>query len=212
MSKETKVMIGILVLVVAGLIGLFAVFNRSNSGSSGGKADSSTLVRDSSHKLGSGKVTVVEFGDYQCPACEAAYPTTKKLQSQYDGKITFVFRNYPLQQHQYAKIAAEAAEAAGAQGKFWEMHDKLYDVQSEWVSSANPLDKFTVYAKELGLDVDKFKAAVQANQFNDVIQADTNDGNTVQVPGTPTFFINGQPTSDFQEATLKAAIDNALKS
>src|SRR4051794_37083621 len=120
MSREAKILTGILLVVVALMVGIFALTNGGEVAQTPA-VDSSKLVAADSHKTGTGNVTVVEFGDYQCPACGAAYPTTKKLLDEYNGKITFVFRNYPLTMHANAPEAAEAAEAAAAQGKFWEM-------------------------------------------------------------------------------------------
>ena len=155
------------------------------------------LVHSDSHQTqtassaASLKVTIVEFGDYECPACGAAYPVTKQVLKDYGDKINFVFRNFPLPQHPNAQISAEAAEAANAQGKFWEMHDKLYENQNDWGESSNPMDKFLVYAKDLGLDVNKFKSDVTSKKYQGVIDADVADGTALNVNATPTFYING---------------------
>jgi protein-disulfide isomerase len=209
MSRESKILTAVVAVAVAGLIALFMWGNRGTpSGSAVPNAQK--LVQASSHKTGNGSVTVVEFGDYQCPACEAAYPTTKQMLTDYAGKITFVFRNYPLSQHKNAKVAAEAAEAAAAQGKFWEMHDKLYDVQNAWANLPDPTDTFASYAAELGLNAAKLKSDIQSNAYDSVIQADQNDGNDVSVQGTPTFFVNGVMAADYNYATLKTLIDAQL--
>jgi protein-disulfide isomerase len=209
-------------LIITGLITLLilggGIFLLSkNNGSSNQKptpVDSKILVRDNSHQIAtsSAKVTVVEFGDYQCPACGAAYPVTKELLKDYQGTINFVFRNFPLPQHKNAPTAAEAAEAANAQGKFWEMHDKLYETQNDWADLSNPLDKFVSYAKDLGLDTNKFKSDVKANKYEAFIQADTTDGNNIGVNATPTFFINGIGISGVPSlADFKAQIDPLIK-
>ncbi len=151
------------------------------------------IVKSDSHQTKPGaKVTVVEFGDYQCPACGQAYPTVKQVKKDYGDKINFVFRNYPLSQHKFALIAAEAAEAANAQGKFWEMHDLLFENQTTWSIKDKPLDFFVGYAKDLGLDTNKFKKDVEDNKYATLIQGDINDGNSVAINATPTFFVNGQ--------------------
>lgn len=209
MSKETKILIGIVALVVVVMGGVFAL---GNSGSSKPPtANNQNLVHDTSHKQGSGSVTMVEFGDYQCPACGAAYPSIKKIQSDYSGKVALVFRNYPLPMHPNAPMAAEAAEAAGAQGKYWEMHDKLYETQKDWAGLQNPLDTFVGYAQGLGINVDTFRQDVQANKYANVISADKSDGDALSLTGTPTIYVNGVQATSYDYNTLKAAVDQALK-
>jgi len=215
MNKEAKIVLGITVVIIIAVVGIF-IASSKNSGStttnSSGSTtvDASVLVRDDSHKKGAGAVTVVEFGDYQCPACGAAEPTLEQLESKYGDKITFVFRNFPLPQHANAKAAAEAAEAAGAQGKFWEMHDKLYATQAEWSDSKNPLDLFSQYASDLGLDVNKFKSDVSSNAYSSVVQQGLTDGATAGVQGTPTIYVNGVEAADYGVTTLTTVIDKAL--
>ena len=125
--------------------------------------------------------------------------------------FNFVFRNFPLPQHNNAQIAAEAAEAAGAQGKFWQMHDLLYANQNDWVNSTTPIDFFVQYATTLGLDTVKFKEQVLAGKYADFINADQNDGNAINVQWTPSIYINGvlqqqTPTLD----QFKTQIDTLL--
>src|SRR5690606_29220292 len=121
----------------------------------GNFVDQSRLIREHNTMTGSldAKVTVVEFGDMQCPACASAHPVVKQIINEYGDNpdFNFVFRHFPLSSiHPHAQISAEAVEAAGDQGKFWEMHDLLFTRQSEWASGGNPLDKFVAYAGELG--------------------------------------------------------------
>jgi protein-disulfide isomerase len=214
MSKESKIMTALVAVFAGVLIAIFMLGNNNNpSNSDAAVPNADKLIRSDSHSTDTGAVKVVEFGDYQCPACENAYPITKQLMSEYQGRITFVFRNYPLVQvHKNAQEAAEAAEAASDQGKFWEMHDKLYDKQNEWASLADPTDKFVSYATELGLDAAKFKDAVVNKKFADRIAADVSDGNDVSIQGTPTFFIDGVRASGYDHDTLKGLIDKALAS
>ena len=195
MSREAKILIAIAGVVLLGGV-LLAIYANPQPQEAGKPVDSQSLVRDTSHKTGNAdaKVTIVEFGDFQCPGCGAAHPVLKKVLAQYTdpSKVNFVFRNFPLESiHPNARLAAEAAEAAGVQGKYWEMHDMLYEQQNEWSTSDAAQDIFTNYATALGLDVDKFKVSVGQRLFKAVIDADLADGNAVQVSGTPTFFING---------------------
>lgn len=212
MSKEAKVLTAILVAVVGGMVGLFMLANQG-ADTPTAVGDKTKITRDSSHKTGSGAITMVEFGDYQCPACSVAHPNVKQLLKDYEGKITFYFRNFPLSNiHPNAMMSASAAEAAGAQGKFWEMHNKLYEAQKDWSEEANPTDKFAGYAKDLGLDVEKFKKALADKQFQPVIDQDLADGTALNVQGTPTFYFNGtQYTGKPDYASLRDHVESLLK-
>lgn len=152
-------------------------------------------------------IHLVEFGDYQCPFCGQAEPVIKALQQAFGDQLCFAFRNFPIVgSHPHAEIAAEAAEAAGAQGMFWEMHDLLYENQ-------HALDEPHLYryAKRLGLDVVQLVTDLRAHRFLDKIRDDLHSGAISGVAGTPTFFINGlrhDGAHDFD--TLYAAIVSAL--
>lgn len=203
----------ILVLIVAAVVGFGVILFKT--GNSQPVVSPGTLVRSSSNMTGNqnAKVTLVEFGDYQCPFCAKLNPIITQLLDNYKGNsdFNFVFRNFPLQQHQFAQMAAESAEAAGAQGKFWEMQDKIYKNQNEWAGSAQPLDLFASFAQSLGLDVNRFKQEVQNNQYKNKINEDTVDGNTLGVNSTPTLYLNGKKTNSMDYVSLKNEIDNALK-
>lgn len=136
----------------------------------------------------SAAIELVEYGDYQCSHCGAAHPIIKKIQKTFGKQVRFVFRNFPLQEsHPDAMEAAIAAEAAGLQGKFWEMHDEIYENQDEL--SENGLLKM---AKAVGLNKEKFEAAMQNETLREKVEADFESGMRSGVNGTPTFFINGQ--------------------
>jgi protein-disulfide isomerase len=134
----------------------------------------------------SAPVQIVEFSDFQCPFCGRVVPTVKQIEDKYGNKIHFAFRNFPLPFHQHAQLAAEAGEAANAQGKFWEMHDKMF-------ANQQALDRASLekYAGEIGLDVNKFKADLDSGKYKDAINKDVEYAKTVNVNGTPAFFING---------------------
>jgi protein-disulfide isomerase len=152
-------------------------------------------------------VTVVEFTDYQCPNCAAAHPVIERLVSEYGDRVRFVVRDFPLNTiHADAQKAAEAAEAAREQGKYWDFVAILFHNQS----SLSPA-QLKQYAQVLGLDVAKFSAALDSGKFADKIQRDVNDGQKVGVNGTPAFFVNGKRTTDGSYDTLKAALEAALK-
>jgi len=214
MSKELKIIIGIGLVVIVGGIILFTQGNPQPVEPSK-SADSKSLVREGSHMTGKldAKVTIVEFGDYECPACATAEPIIERLRQDYkdNANVNFVFRNFPLSQHQKALTSAEAAEAAGEQGKYWEMHDKIYLNQNAWVGTGDHQAIFLSYAKDIGLDVAKWKQSWEQNKFADVIKTDQSDGVSLGVIATPTFFINGEKTDGFKYDNLKSIIESKLK-
>ncbi len=159
------------------------------------------------------KVNIVEFGDFQCPACAAAFPIVEELLASYKNnpQVNFVFKNFPLPQHQYAMLTAQAAEAAGAQGKYWEMYKLIYAGQDNWVNSADPMSILVGYATQLKLDVDRFKTEVSANKYDSIINKDKNDGIAIGINSTPTFFVNGIKEIGIQSLNdFRARIDAAL--
>jgi protein-disulfide isomerase len=209
MSKEAKVLLGILVVVVGGMIALFVSAGGPQT-STGNPVDDSKLITADAHTVGNGAVKVVEFGDFQCPACGATFPELKRIKQDFGSDITFAFRNFPLAQHANAQIAAEAAEAAGAQNKYWEMHDELYEHQADWESLENPLDKFAEYAQEIGVtDIERFKREISADTYKSKIDTDTNDGNAIGVNSTPTIYVNGVKAVNGSYDTIKKMIEDA---
>ena len=180
-----------------------------NSQSQNSQIKSNLLVKDNSNKIttDSAKTTIVEFGDYQCPACKMAHPIINKVLKDYPDRVNFVFRHFPLPQHQNAFQAAEAAEAAGEQGKYFEMHNKLYENQDEWDENNNPLEIFLKYAQELNLSVDQFEDSVTSNKYQQKISSDKNDGNALGLNSTPTFFINGTKLNGFSYEEFKKRIE-----
>lgn len=198
MSGEAKALIGIGIATLVILVGAVFLLSSSNPSTSssdtqpGQKVDSAKLVKADSYKMGSesAKVTVVEFLDFECEACGAAHPVVKQILEEYGDKIQFVVRNFP--NHKNSVLAANAAEAAGEQGKFWEMHDKLFENQREWGEKQTPqTELFLKYAQELGLDTEKIKSAMDSNKYTEKINRDKQEGISLGVNATPTFYING---------------------
>jgi protein-disulfide isomerase len=151
-------------------------------------------------------VTLVEFGDYQCPSCGNAFLIVKKLQKHFGDKLRLVLRHFPLEMHPYAEHAAETAEFASAHGKFWQMHELLYKHQSN-LSDANLLK----LAKQLDLSTDDLAQALEAGAYAARVQADIASGDTSGVTDTPMFYINGQLyEEDYDYETLVAAIESKL--
>ena len=133
-------------------------------------------------------ITLVEYGDYECPHCGRAYPIVKAVQKHFGKKLRFVFRNFPLNEaHPHAEVAAETAEAAAAQGMFWEMHDALFENQG-----ALDVDDLIVYATNLGLDVERVARELQARVHLPRVKEDFMSGVRGGVNGTPTFFVDGE--------------------
>jgi protein-disulfide isomerase len=163
----------------------------------------------------SARVTLEEFSDFQCPACGNLEPGLRRVVKDYGDRARLVFRNFPLQGHKYAFQAARAAEAAGQQGKFWEMHDMLYDNQKEWSDSMEPRVQFDAYATRLGLDVQRFKTDMERQDLADRIKSDYGRGMSMGVKGTPTIYLNGRelvPGKLVTEEDLRREIDAALGS
>jgi protein-disulfide isomerase len=166
------------------------------------------IATDDQPTLGSqsAPVTIVEFTDYQCPGCAAAQPLIEKLVKEYEGRVRLVVRDFPLEIHADAFKAAEAAEAAREQGKYWEYVALLMRNQS-----ALGITKLKEYASQSALDRRKFDAALDSGKFSDKVQRDMRDGLRLGVGGTPTIFVNGRRVSEATPEQLKAAVETALK-
>jgi protein-disulfide isomerase len=183
---------------------------QSASSQSGNIADHVFGKKDS-------KVIFIEYGDFQCPGCGSAHPTIKSVTEKYKGQVAFIFRNFPLTNlHPNAKAAAAAAEAAGLQGKYWEMHNKLYENQSAWenLSAAERGDFFVGYANSLGLNVATFKDDMSSPKINQKINYDLALGKKVGVNATPSLYLNGKAVNQdtwSEEAKLDQAFVAELK-
>lgn len=223
MSKKTWIIfVAICVVVLGGLI-LLSRRDQVNVGS----IDQSKILAASSasgniadHVFGSTaqKTTLIEYGDFQCPACGSAYPILKEVTETYKDKLTFIFRNNPLTTiHPNARAGAAAAEAAGLQGKYWQMHDILYVNQNDWSGAATDkrLSFFDGYAKSIGIaNIDKFKTDMESKSVSDKINFDLALGKKIPVTGTPTLLLGGKQINSetwSDKDKMKAAIEDALK-
>jgi protein-disulfide isomerase len=218
-----KRFLGILGAIIIIFVGIFAISQHSSNNSSGSGKSSGTQPTNHVEGNNAKNVTLVEYGDYECPICEAYYLPLKQAVTQYNNDIHFQFRNLPLSAiHQNAFAGARAAEAAGLQNKYWQMHDKLYDNQNQWAQSSNPQDMFNTYAQQIGLNVDQFKTDYASSKVNDAINADLAAfDKTGKEKATPTFFLDGvylantglvdaqtgAPSADKIGAAIKAEID-----
>ncbi|HEX5707637.1 MAG TPA: thioredoxin domain-containing protein [Pyrinomonadaceae bacterium] len=162
----------------------------------------------------SAAVTLEEFGDYQCPPCGRVHPVLNKIERDYAGRVRIIFRHLPLQSiHKNASLAARAAEAAGIQGRFWEMHDKLYEHQEQWSEALDPRPLFAAYAAEIKIDVEKFKSDIDKPLTSSRIIADLQRADGLRVSGTPTIYLNGRlltAEQTLEEAKLRAEIEAAV--
>jgi protein-disulfide isomerase len=172
------------------------------------KSDTSAHVRGNPDA----PVTLEEFGDFQCPPCGQFASFAEELLKEYDSRLRVVFRNFPLPAHEHAREAALAAEAAGFQGKFWEMHDTLYHEQSAWSKAPNARELFESYAGTLGLNMDQFKKDMDSDKASERVDSDRALGDSLGIKVTPTMFINKramEPQEKNPEG-IRAAINAAL--
>lgn len=202
----------ILAVIIVGFFG-FAMFGKSDKNNAG---DGSAASKGSSNYYGKedSPVTITEFVDFQCEACYAYYPYVKQVKEQYKDQVRFQVRYFPITSgHQFAMQAARTAEAAARQGKFWEMHDKLFEGQKQWEQTKDPTSYFDGYAKDIGLDMTKYKADFASSDVNAVVNKDLADVKTLGGSGTPTFAINGKKVENpgATAEALSKMIDNALK-
>ncbi|HMF55544.1 MAG TPA: thioredoxin domain-containing protein [Pyrinomonadaceae bacterium] len=186
--------IGAVLIIAAGSV-YWLVRKSKQNGLANTNVNAQSNTASDAHVRGnaSAPVTVEEFGDFQCPPCGRMYPELKKIEQEFGEKIKVVFHNFPIvSQHKFAMIAAEAAEAAGFQGKYWEMHDKLYENQQAWATSDDPGPAFIGYAREIGLDLERFTRDMNGPEAKRRVESDMRDGETRGVQATPTFLVNGR--------------------
>jgi len=156
-------------------------------------------------------VSLVKYSDFQCGACAQFYPSVNAILADYGDQIRFEYKHFPLVSiHQNAIPAAKAAEAAGQQGEFFAMHDLIFENQSVWANSANPISFFNQYAQEIGLDVEEFKTQYRASLIEDRIQESFNEARELGLSGTPTFFLNGEQMEIESFQDFRSQIETAL--
>ncbi|MBX4211626.1 MAG: DsbA family protein, partial [Candidatus Yanofskybacteria bacterium] len=194
----------------AGLIltgSVYAIYRFSDSGTTVGAGATVAAITVNDHVAGNpqAKAVIIEYSDLQCPACRTYYPLVKSLVEKYSNSIAFAYRHFPLQQHPGAKPAAYAAEAAAKQGKFWEMHDLLFDRQPDWSVKRDFEKIFRGYAGELGLNLVQYDQDINSSAVKEKVDADYQSGLQAQLNATPTFYLNGkfiQPQSADEFETL----------
>lgn len=202
----------VLVVLAVGILGAAVIFKNDKEAAqvaSGGSQGSSNYYG----KLDS-PVVLTEFVDFQCEACYGYYPYVKELKEKYKDTVKFQIRNFPITSgHQFAMQAARNAEAAARQGKFWEMHDQLFEGQKTWERSQSPQSIFDGYAQEIGLDITKFKQDFESAEIAAVINQDLKEVQASGGTGTPTFWLNGKRITENPKsvAEFSVLLDNALK-
>jgi|ERR1039458_3349783 protein-disulfide isomerase len=213
MSKQFMAVVLAVILV---FVAIFAFGNKSTNTPTSGNGALSQHIEG----LGQDHVTLVEYGDYECPYCGAYFPIVKQVVAQYNNQITFQFRNFPLTSiHPNAFAGARAAEAAALQGQFWQMYDLLYEQNeiyyssnqptNNWVGASNPQTYFDQFATQLGLNLTKFNQAYASNEVNGTINADLAAGNKLGVNGTPAFFLDGKQINVGESAAQFDTLINA---
>ena len=194
-NKFQQILIWGLILVGLGAIvlGMIGIVSKKTEGTLINPVNSSDWIRGNRNA----KVVLVEYSDFQCPACAYYSSLVKNLERDFPNDLAVVYRHFPLEQiHKYAKLAAQAAEAAGKQEKFWEIHDTLFEKQSEWSMSDDALQNFISYAKALGLDINRFQIDLNSKDVEEKIQKDITSAYDQKLAGTPTFFLNGKQISN----------------
>jgi protein-disulfide isomerase len=222
MTTNLKITLGI-AAVMAAIVTVIAVFGDFGTRSAGSAADANVgrsasvdaLVREDSHTLSTaadGKVTLVEFLDFECESCGAVFPHLERIRAEYDGRITFVVRYFPLPGHRNGELAARVAEAAGKQDRFEAMYAKLFETQKQWGEASESKEAFfTDLARQVGLDMTAFQSDLIAPATAQRVKKDQEDGQLLGIQGTPTIFFNGaRLTEEPSYENLKAKIDAAL--
>ena len=205
MNKRFLTIMAIITVVFVGLL----VFNKKEA------PPQTNNTQTTNHTYGEGKsgVVLIEYGDFQCPACQDYYSVIKQIKEKYKDQITVQFRHFPIvSAHQNAMVAHRAAEAAAKQDKFWEMHDLLYQNQKSWDTSNSAMKFFEDYAMSLSLDMERFRQDAASEEVNSSIKADLEAGNSIGVGGTPSFVLDGKliETPNSIES-FEQLIDEAIK-
>ena len=186
MEKSTLVIVAVSFIVLLGGALLY-------SNTKGESNDEVIVLAEKVKGNAEAAVTLAEYSDFQCPACASFTPVLKTIMDEYGDRLRFEYYHFPLISiHPSAELAARASEAAGVQGKFWEMHDLLFERQTSWSQNINPKSQFATFAQELDLDVDAFNRHLNAKTIREVVQDEMREGRTLKINSTPTFYLNGE--------------------
>ncbi len=193
MNQSTKSIIlwGSVVVGIVALVFLLAKYGNSSTSSST-SLSTAVSAEDQAKGAETPRITIVEYSDFQCPACGSTYPIVKQVVESYPDDVQFVYRHYPLTTiHQNAQLSAQASEAAALQGKFWDMHDVLFNTQAQWSNLDNPTDFFATLATSIGIDEAQFRSDLTSSAVKQRVSKNESEANAMRLPGTPSFFFNG---------------------
>jgi len=194
MKNKIILWVIITVVVIGSIFGIVKLASKSQITGSDNLAITVSAINDNENIKGDKEAlaTLIEYSDFQCPACGSYYPIVKKVSEDLGAKVRFAYRHFPLPQHKNAKLAATVAEAAGKQGKFWDMHDLIFQNQSDWSEDKNATVLFAKYAQDLGLDLAQFQTDIASDEIKAKIENDYKSGVKAGVNSTPSFFLNGK--------------------
>lgn len=216
LSLPNRIAVGLLAAAAAvvGLVILLDVLGQDEGRTNGATATAAEVVREDSHRLSQApdeKAVLVEFLDFECESCLAAYPVVEDLSEEYGENLTVVSRYFPLPGHPNSETAAAAVEAAAQQGRFKEMHARMYETQTEWSHTDEDRSPvFRSYAEELGLDLPAYDAAIADPATMERVNADKADGMALDVEGTPTFFLEGRKIQPATIEEFRSLIETAI--
>lgn len=214
MSMQNKLAIAIVLIAAFALVGFAVVSNNTRSSEQQALSDNAKVVREGSHRLSTAedeKAVLVEFLDFECEACGAAYPLVEELRADYGDQVTFISRYFPLPGHPNSMNAALAVEAAAQQGEFEAMYQRMFETQKDWSHTGKSrADTFRGYARDLGLDMDAYDQAVDDPATKARILLDKSDGAGLGVTGTPTFFLEGEKIQPSTEEEFRTLIEEAI--
>lgn len=208
--KEYVIFGVIIAAIIAGFVFL-GVKLGGNGGSDGqtlpvSAIDASDIVKGNKNA----KTVLIEYSDFQCPACASYYPIVKRVMEEFNDGVVFVYRHFPLSQHKNAELAAVSAESAGRQGKFWEMHDAIFSNQKEWSENSNAKELFVKYAGDIGLNIEQLRLDIESKELKDKVKRDLNSGISAGVNSTPTFFLNAKKISPTSYEDFKTIIEQSI--
>lgn len=214
-SVPNKIALSLVAIATFALVGFTAVVNNNNAAEENELAANAQLVRDGSHRLStaeSEKAVLVEFLDFECEACRAAYPLVEQLREDYGDQVTFVSRYFPLPGHPNSTTAALAVEAAAQQGEFEAMYHRMFKTQEQWSHSQDSqADTFRGYAEDLGLDMNAYDRAIENPATKARVMLDKSDGVGLGVSGTPTFFLDGEKIQPSSGEEFRSLIEESIQ-
>ncbi len=209
-DKTSTIIFVIVILITAAL--LFFLFLKKSDSNPNNKNANNDIETGTNPTIGpeDAPITIIEFSEYQCPYCEQNVEPMKQILEKYPDDIRFIFRDFPLDFHANARPAAYSAEAAGKQGKYFEYHDLLFEMQEDWSELNDATSKFIEYAKILELDIDKFKKDINSKGIKDNVDEDLKYGQSLGITGTPTIYINNNQLVGVQtfEALEEAVLEH----